>query len=91
MVLSCSAVRVVCHISNGVLIMILHQELKDSLNEQIDYMKRKLFDSSREKMEQQTDGQLSFNLSDEADETIEELPAVEEEIFVKKHTRKKNR
>ena len=82
MVLSCSAVRVVCHISNGVLIMILHQELKDSfneqrelnktlrsalnisniqvqeltvqvklLNEQIDYMKRKLFGSSREKME----------------------------------------
>ena len=28
-------------------------------NEQIDYMKRKLFGSSREKMEQQTDGQLS--------------------------------
>lgn len=40
-------------------------------------------------MEQQTDGQLSFNLSDEADETIEELPAAEEEIVVKKHTRKK--
>lgn len=59
------------------------------LNEQIDYMKRKLFGSSREKMEQQTDGQLSFNLSDEADETIEELPAAEEEIVVKKHTRKK--
>ena len=59
------------------------------LNEQIDYMKRKLFGSSREKMEQQTDGQLSFNLSDEVDETIEELPAAEEEIAVKKHTRKK--
>lgn len=59
------------------------------LNEQIDYMKRKLFVSSREKMEQQTDGQLSFNLSDEVDETIEELPAAEEEIAVKKHTRKK--
>lgn len=28
------------------------------LNEQIDYMKRKLFGSSREKMEQQTDGQF---------------------------------
>ena len=59
------------------------------LNEQIDYMKRKLFGSSREKMEQQTDGQLSFNLSDEADETIEELPTAEEEIVVKKHIRKK--
>lgn len=59
------------------------------LNEQIDYMKRKLFGSSREKMEQQTDGQLSFNLSDESDETIEELPAAEEEIVVKKHIRKK--
>lgn len=30
---------------------ILIRELKDSLNEQIDYMKRKLFGSSREKME----------------------------------------
>lgn len=66
----------------------VHVQVK-LLNEQIDYMKRKLFGSSREKMEQQTDGQLSFNLSDEADETIEELPAAEEEIVVKKHTRKK--
>ena len=60
--------------------------LQDDFNEQLDYMKRKLFGSSCEKIELQTDGQLSFNFSDE---TTEELPVVEEEIIVKKHTRKK--
>ena len=55
------------------------------LNEQLDYMKRKLFGTSSEKRIPQTDGQL--NLFDEPEQqTPQDMPA--KEIVIKSHTRK---
>lgn len=58
------------------------------LNEQIEYMKRKLFGTSSEKTIPQTDGQMSLFEDTNPDEPAEIITA-ENEVEVKSHKRKK--
>lgn len=55
------------------------------LNEQLDYMKRKLFGTSSEKRTLQTDGQLTL-FDDSEQKTFEDIPS--KEIIIKSHARK---
>ena len=65
-----------------------HLKREQALQEQIDYLTKKLFGRSSEKRSDDIEGQLSF--FDEAEsEAIAEDPAEEEFITIEKHTRKK--
>ena len=65
-----------------------HLKREQALQEQIDYLTKKLFGRSSEKRSDDIEGQLSF--FDEAEsEAIAEDPAEEEFIMIEKHTRKK--
>ena len=65
-----------------------HLKREQVLQEQIDYLTKKLFGRSSEKRSDDIEGQLSF--FDEAEsEAIAEDPAEEEFITIEKHTRKK--
>lgn len=65
-----------------------HLKREQALQEQIDYLTKKLFGRSSEKRSDDIEGQLSF--FDEAEsEAVAEDPAEEEFITIEKHTRKK--
>lgn len=65
-----------------------HEKREQIMQEQIDYLTKKLFGRSSEKRSDVIEGQMSF--FDEAEsEAIAEDPAEEEFITIEKHTRKK--
>ena len=65
-----------------------HEKRERIMQEQIDYLTKKLFGRSSEKRSDVIEGQMSF--FDEAEsEAIAEDPAEEEFITIEKHTRKK--
>ena len=65
-----------------------HVKREQVLQEQIDYLTKKLFGRSREKRDEQIEGQMSLFNEPEAEKTKPD-PAEEEFVTVEKHKRKK--